>query len=196
MKKRLSALAVPKLGAGEYWDVLIPGLCLRVGARRRTWTMRHRIGDRHRRDVLGYFPAMSLAEARTAASRLIERFEGGAAPPPPPVHPRSALTLGALIDRYEVLRRKEGHRIKYLDGSMKALRRGLANYLNLPAAQFSKADLRAARDAIAERGLDRQPTDCSATSGRLCAGPRRRTWSRPTSCAICGARRSASAAAC
>ncbi len=115
--------------------------------------MRHRIGDRQRRDVLGYFPAMGLAEARTAASKLAERVEGGAAPPPPPVHPRSALTVGALIDRYEALRRREGHRIKQLDGSMQALRRGLADYLSMPAAQFSKADLRNARDAIADRGL-------------------------------------------
>ena len=35
---------------------------------------------------------------------------------------------------------------------MRALRVGLADYLSLPAAQFSKADLRAARDAIADRG--------------------------------------------
>ena len=152
MRKLLSALAVPKLGTGEYWDPLIPGLALRVGARRRTWTLRHRVGGRHRRDILGYFPALSLAEPARRQASCIERMEAGAAPPPPPVHPRSALTLGALIDRYEALRQREGHRIKQLARSMRALRTGLADYLNLPAAQFSKADLRAARDAIAERG--------------------------------------------
>ena len=152
MRKLLSALAVPKLGTGEYWDPLIPGLALRVGARRRTWTLRHRVGGRHRRDILGYFPTLSLADARTAAGKLLERVEAGAAPLPPPVHPRSALTLGALIDRYEALRQREGHRIKQLAPSMRALRVGLADYLSLPAAQFSKADLRAARDAIADRG--------------------------------------------
>jgi integrase len=152
MKKLLSALAVPKLGTGEYWDPLIPGLALRVGARRRTWTLRHRVGGHHRRDILGYFPTLSLADARTAAGKLLERMEAGAAPPPPPVHPRSALTLGALIDRYEALRQREGHRVKQLARSMRALRTGLADYLSLPAAQFGKADLRAARDAIAERG--------------------------------------------
>ena len=152
MKKLLSAMAVPKLGTGEYWDPLIPGLALRVGARRRTWTLRHRVGGRHRRDILGYFPTLSLADARTAAGKLLERVEAGATSPPPPVHPRSALTLGALVDRYEALRQREGHRIKQLAPSMRALRVGLADYLNLPAAQFSKADLRAARDAIADRG--------------------------------------------
>ena len=152
MRKLLSALAVPKLGPGEYWDPLIPGLALRVGARRRTWTLRHRVGGRHRRDILGYFPTLSLADARTAAGKLLERVEAGATPLPPPVHPRSALTLGTLIDRYEALRQREGHRIKQLAPSMRALRVGLADYLSLPAAQFSKADLRAARDAIADRG--------------------------------------------
>ena len=34
---------------------------------------------------------------------------------------------------------------------MRTVRRGLADYLKLPAVQFSKADLRAARDAIAAR---------------------------------------------
>ena len=152
MKKLLSAVAVPKLGTGEYWDPLIPGLALRVGARRRTWTLRHRVGGRHRRDILGYFPTTSLADARAAAGKLLERVEAGAAPLPPPVHPRSALTLGALIDRYEALRQREGHRIKQLAPSMRALRAGLADYLGLPAAQFGKHDLRAARDAIVERG--------------------------------------------
>ena len=92
MKKRLSALAVPKLGAGEYSGrsdtrplpsvvpAAAPGRCATGSA---TGTAG---------DVLGYFPVMSLAEARTAASKLIERVEGGAAPPPPPAHPRSALT--------------------------------------------------------------------------------------------------------
>jgi integrase len=151
MKKLLSALAVPKLGQGEYWDARIPGLALRVGAHRRTWTLRHRVGGRHRRDILGYFPGLGLADARMAASKLIERVEAGAAPLPSPVHPRGALTLGALIDRYESLRGKEGHRTKTLARRMQALRGGLAGYLGLPAAQFIKADLRAARDVITER---------------------------------------------
>src|SRR5262249_16181069 len=152
MRKLLSAVAVPKLGTGEYWDPVIPGLALRVGAHRRTWTLRHRVGGHQRRDIVGYFPMLSLADARTAAGKLLQRMEAGGAPTPPPVHPRSALTVGALIDRYETLRQREGHRIKQLARSMRALRTGLADYLKLPAAQFGKHDLRAARDAIAERG--------------------------------------------
>ena len=68
-------------------------------------------------------------------------------------HPRSSdvgLTLGGLFDRYEALRNREGKKIKTLDEAMKLLRRNLASYLSLPADQFSKADLRAARDAMVE----------------------------------------------
>ena len=114
MKKLLSAVAVPKLGSGEYWDAIVPGLALRVGARRRTWTLRHRVGGKNRRDILGYFPALSLAEARIAAGKLAERIDQGAAVPTPAVHPRGALTLGGLIDRYEALRMREGGRTKTL----------------------------------------------------------------------------------
>jgi len=58
------------------------------------------------------------------------------------------LTLGGLLDRYEALRRREGKKIKTLDEALRLIRRCLAPYLSLPAGQFSKADLRAARDAM------------------------------------------------
>jgi integrase len=69
-------------------------------------------------------------------------------------HPRSAaaFTLGALIDRYERMRQKESARTKTLPEAMGTLRRCLKPWLDLPAAAFTKADLRAARDAVAERG--------------------------------------------
>ena len=95
---------------------------------------------------------MGLAEARDAARRLIERADRGVPLEAPAPHPRSAdvLTLGGLIDRYETLRRREGRKIKTLDEAMRLMRRNLAPYLPLPADQFSKADLRAARDAMVE----------------------------------------------
>ena len=61
-----------------------------------------------------------------------------------------ALTLGALLDRYEALRTREGKRIRTLPEAMRLLRRSLGPYLSLPAGEFSKADLRAARDAMVE----------------------------------------------
>jgi integrase len=98
---------------------------------------------------------MGIAEARVAARKAAERLDSGAAPVAPQSHPRSAdvLTLGDLIDRYEALRTKEGGRIRSLPEAMSSLRRNLQPYLALPAVEFSKADLRAARDKTAERGI-------------------------------------------
>ena len=129
-----------------------PGLILRVGKRRRTWHFRYHAGGSYHRKPLGYFPAMGLGEAREAARKLIDRADRGVPTDAPAPHPRSAdvLTLGGLFDRYEALRKREGKKIKTLDEAMRLLRRNLAPYLSLPADQFSKADLRAARDAMVE----------------------------------------------
>jgi len=151
-KKKLSAIAIPSLRGGRHHDHVIPGLEITVGKNRRTWTYRYRIGGRNPRQKLGYFPSMGLQAARDAARKLIDRLESGAAPQPAPVHPRSALTLGALIDRYETLRQSEGHRIKTLAAAMATLRQQLRPYLSVPANQFSKTELRAARDLLVEAG--------------------------------------------
>jgi integrase len=145
----------------------MPGLILRVGARRRTWQYRARTGESYRRIPLGHFPNVELADAREAARNLIERLEKGAPPSPPPPHPRSASasTLGGLIDRYERMRQKERTRIKTLPEAMGTLRRCLGPWLDLPAATFTKADLRAARDAVAERGALMQANRLLAYTG-------------------------------
>ena len=99
------------------------------------------------------FPGDGVGEARDAARRLIDRAErafrrgSGTAS----ALGRAVLTLGGLIDRYEKLRRREGRKIKTLDEAMQLIRRNLAPYLSLPADQFTKADLRAARDAMVGR---------------------------------------------
>ena len=165
--KKLTAIAIPSLEPGEYWDTIMPGLILRVGARRRTWQYRARTGESYRRIPLGHFPNVELADAREAARNLIERLEKGAPPSPPPPHPRSAsaFTLGGLIDRYERMRQKERTRIKTLPEAMRTLRRCLEPWLDLPAAAFTKADLRAARDAVAERGALMQANRLLAYTG-------------------------------
>ena len=152
--RKLTALAIPTLPEGEYWDGIVPGLILRVGVRRRTWQCRVRSGARYRRIGLGYFPALGLAEAREAARNLVERLDSGAPPSPSPQHPRSAgtLTLGELIDRYEKMRRAERARVKTLPAGLATVRQCLKPWLDLPAVQFTKADLRAARNVIADRG--------------------------------------------
>jgi integrase len=149
-RKKLSAVSIPTLSRGDWHDVVVPGLILRIGAKRRTWTYRASAGGRKLRVPLGYHPVMGLAEAREAARKASERIDSGVVPASRAPHPRSpdALTLGGLFDRYEALRTREGKRTKTLPEAMRLIRRALQPYLSLPAAQFSKADLRAARDAM------------------------------------------------
>lgn len=155
--KKLTALSLPNLSVGDYPDHIFPGLTFRVGLKRKTWTLRHRIGDKQRRETLGFYfgddkpNSMGLAAAREKAREIAGRIDAGAPLEPPPVHPRQGgITLEQLIDRYEKMRRKEGGRVKSLDEALRTVRRGLKDYVKLPARQFSKADLRAARDAINE----------------------------------------------
>jgi integrase len=153
-RKKLSALSIPKLSPGDWHDTLVPGLILRVGANRSTWTYRYTAGGKKLRLTLGHHPVMGLADAREACRKASERIDGGAMPKAAAPHPRSpdALTLGALLDRYEAMRLREGQRIKALPKVMRMLRRHLKPWLRLPAAEFSKADLRAARDSLIEAG--------------------------------------------
>jgi integrase len=152
--KKLSSVSIPHLAEGEWYDVAVPGLILRVGTKRRTWSFRFHGNGRYHRKPLGHYPATGLNDAREAARQLIDRAERGVPIDAPVPHPRSssALTLGALFDRYETLRKKEGRKIKTLDEAMRLFRRSLGPYLALPADQFSKADLRLARDAMVEDG--------------------------------------------
>jgi integrase len=152
LKKKLTALGIAALPQGNYSDAIYPGLNLRIGAKRRTWSVFHRLGGKLTQTTIGHYPAMGLAEARKAADGLAERVEAGVPPEPAKPHPRAAaITLGDLVDRYERHKRSKGGRgTRTIDEAMRSVRKGLQQYLALPASAFSKHDLRAARDAIAK----------------------------------------------
>ena len=149
--KKLSALAIPNLPPGEWYDSLAPGLVLRVGQNRKTWYCRFYVGGAYKRERLGSYPMLELREARDEARLMIEMADRGlpirSVPPPqlmaelvdrglpirstpPAPHPRSShvLTLGDLFDRYEALRKKEGNKIRTLGEAMALLRRALKPY--------------------------------------------------------------------
>jgi hypothetical protein len=140
--RKLTVVGIPTLAPGEWYDVVLPGLILWVGKRRRRWYFRYRAGGSYHRKPLGHFPAMDLGEARSSARTMIERVDSGATPLPPEPHPRASLTLGSLLDNYEKMRIREGQRIKSLPKAMRTMRHHLKPCLGLPAVQFSKADLR------------------------------------------------------
>jgi integrase len=162
--KKLTALSIPILAPGEWYDAVLPGLIMRVGKNRRTWQFRYHAGGSYHRKPLGHFPAMELAEARDSARKLLDRADRGIPVEAPAPHPRSAdaLTLGALLDQFEKMRLREGQRIKSLPKHMRLLRHYLRPYLGIPATQFAKADLRAVRNELVEAGN-------AATANRMLA---------------------------
>src|SRR6186713_1094522 len=89
-QKKLSAVIIPHLAEGEWWDAMLPGLILRVGKKRRSWSVRYHANGSYPRAPLGHFPAMELGEARGAARRVIERAEKGVPIDDPVPHPRSS----------------------------------------------------------------------------------------------------------
>lgn len=159
--RKLTAISLPTLPEGNYPDPMVPGLTFRVGKKRRSWTLRYRIGEKQGRDILGYYLGvnppegsdhMGLAEAREAARRRTERIDAGVPATEKPTHPKQGgKTVAEIIDAYEAMRRVKGERNKTLDNALRTIRNGLVDYLKVPASQFGKADLRAARDKIAKR---------------------------------------------
>jgi len=68
----LTDIAVSKLKATAnltYWDNATPGFGIRVGKRTKTWTIMR--GVYRDRVTLGHYPALSLADARAEAKRLL-----------------------------------------------------------------------------------------------------------------------------
>src|SRR5690349_20733552 len=69
---RFCARAKPQSAQSDYFDETVKGLALRVGAKRKTWTLHLTAGGKRRRLTLGQYPAMSLASARARALTIAE----------------------------------------------------------------------------------------------------------------------------
>lgn len=158
---KLSAASLDSLPEGTHKDHIVPGLSLRVGKKRRAWVLRYvGQGGKQETDTIGHYvprapegsPSIGLAAAREKARAVLDRVEAGVAVAAEPVvHPKSAMTLGMLIDEYEKMKRAKGGKgIKSLDEALRTVRRCCADYLDLPAKAFSKSDLKAARDKAAK----------------------------------------------
>ncbi|UFX00317.1 integrase family protein [Sinorhizobium medicae WSM1115] len=165
---KINAASLTTLPARKqpYRDEIVSGLCLQVGAQRRRWFYQYRQAGKLRETTLGFVPALGLADARAEARAVKERIEIGAPVTVPPAeHPKDKeiITVGGLIDLYEKARtapakQKKGQQnkkqrgLKSLPKSLKAVRSGLADYINVPAKDFTKYDMRAALAKIAGRG--------------------------------------------
>jgi integrase len=83
---KLTAVAVDRLrapdsGRVEYFDLALPSFALRVTDKgSKSWVVFYRIGGRLRRMTLGSYPALGLAEARTAARGAMHDASRGVDP--------------------------------------------------------------------------------------------------------------------
>ncbi len=152
-KSKLTAAALATLPTGEYVDTLLPGLNLSVGARRKTWSLRYRVGGKQRRTVLGHHPKMGLAEARQAARDANEALDKGAPVQLMQAHPRTVetVTLGDALAKYERMRTRKGDKIKSLPEAMRVMRKNFGKHLDQPAKDFDRAKMRELRDEIDAR---------------------------------------------
>ena len=56
----------------DYFDETVKGLALRVGAKRKTWTLHLTVAGKRQRLTLGSYPSLSLAGARAKALTIAE----------------------------------------------------------------------------------------------------------------------------
>ncbi len=97
---KVDALKVPATGRSDCWDAKVPGFGLRVSQSGKTWFVRYRQNGKRRRMVLGKFPAMSLADARAAARKLLGQIAAGADPAADRAEVKAEATLKDLVDSY------------------------------------------------------------------------------------------------
>lgn len=92
--------------AGELWDTDVPGLFLRVQARKKTWGIRYVFqgkdeGDpsTKRRDHLGAYPGLGLYDAREKARGVLREIEAGR-DPRMPARQAPSPSLGEIADLF------------------------------------------------------------------------------------------------
>ncbi|MDK1376143.1 MULTISPECIES: integrase family protein [unclassified Sinorhizobium] len=160
--KKLNAAALDTLPEGVHKDHIVPGLSLRVGKKRRTWTLRYvGAGGKQETDTIGHYvpnapegsTSMGLGTAREKAREILNRVEAGVpVTDETPPHPKQGgITFEDALDKYEKMRRKKGGRgLKTLDEALRTIRRNFADYLKLPLRDLTKADVRKVRDKVAK----------------------------------------------
>ena len=116
MKVKLTALYVEKLkapqaGRLEIWDTEQRCFGIRVTQNDvKTWTLKYKYRGRQRRMVLGYYPEVSLAEARKLAQKKLGELANGddpAASKDAAPEARFADLIEAYMERHAKLRNKE-----------------------------------------------------------------------------------------
>lgn len=142
----------------EIWDTIVPGLAIRIGARRKTFVAMVRARGRVRRVTLGVHPGLGVSDARTKARILIEQGQNGI----DPVEVREAKardeedqrrsTVAAAVAQYVTLYAQRRQR------SWRSTQRRLEMYLveamgERPVSSIGRADIVRAIDVVQAKGF-------------------------------------------
>lgn len=154
----IANLNPPAAGRLEIWDAIVPGLGLRVGARRKTFVVMARAEGRLRWVSLGVFPGMGVAEARKKAREIIEQAQNGIDPVEARREARvvktqqRANTISATVEEYIERYAKPRQR------SWLQTKRRLEIYLvdelgDRPVSSLTRADIVRVLDGVQEKGF-------------------------------------------
>jgi Arm DNA-binding domain len=151
MRRKLAPKLVEHLKAPgpkrlDVWDTVLQGFGVRVSPTgRKSWFVIIRVGGRQKRVTIGTYPAVSLAEARGEARKIIRAQLGVLADP----HESPALTLAETVPLFIQLYAKPKNR------GWKESERLLGKYQDLfakPLGQIARSDVVRVLDEIIASG--------------------------------------------
>jgi integrase len=146
------ALKAPELGQRDYWDLIRPGLGLRVSqGGKRAWTVIYKTNGRMRRFTLGSFPTLSLADARQSAASALREVHLGNDPATAKREARAAETFGELAALY-LERHAKVEKRSWPEDERIIDRELLPAWKFRKAGETRRADVIALLDGIVERG--------------------------------------------
>jgi integrase len=137
---------------GQFMDAGLRNFGLRVSPEgRKVFFVRYSVRNQTRRQTIGIYPTLGLADARTMARDILARVARGEDPQQERLQARHAPTFADLAADYvERHARREKRRwkedVRILDKDL------LPAWRHLPAGEIASADVRRILDAILERG--------------------------------------------
>ncbi len=140
----------------DYYDILEPGLALRVSPRAKVWSYLYRLPDgKRRRYKLGTYPTLTLADARDKARETRRAIEKEAADPQ---HERQQARKVRRTDRFVDLAKSwlsehaTVHKRTFGEDMRKLERDILPALGETPAKKVTRADVKALLRSIVDRG--------------------------------------------
>lgn len=138
----------PATSRTDYFDVGLPGFCVRVTPKGvKSYAVMYRHAGRLRRYTIGRWPRLTLAEARDLGREALHEASLGRDPANTKKLDRQAITFATLAEEYmerwaKVRKRSWRHDRQMLEKDL------LPVFRNVKASEISRADVRALLDRI------------------------------------------------